>query len=253
MKKTIIFFVILVISAGLLYSDEFYNTPIGKEIVNLGLRFLDNPGDFLFNLHTDNVDFTPVIKEKKGTIRTNFYPTIFPATWANLNVKVKIISDGGIKPWIPQIDISAQYGRMIAVDVVSNMMTKDSTETVKSSFQDYCVGIIFTKSVEENTRLYAGFNYSNAFINVKLGEPIEFGAFKMSELDVGVADYFIVTGIENQLRKDKYVVAHLGYGINQGKIVSRVAWYHKHLELGFNIYPEGLFVVHPFMAWHWYF
>ena len=253
MKKIFLVIASTILLTGLLYSDEFYNTPIGKEIVNLGLRFLDNPGDFLFNLHTDNVDFTPVIKERHGTIRTNFYPTIFPATWANINVKVKTISDGTFAKWVPQVDISAQYGRMLAVDVASEMMSKESTETVKPSFQDYCIGIIFTKSVEENTRLYAGFNYSNAFINVKFEKAIEFGAFKMSELDIAVADYFIVTGIENQLRKDKYVVAHLGYGIKQGKIVSRIAWYHKHLELGFNIYPEGLFVVHPFMAWHWYF
>lgn len=257
MHKSLFFYSVIVVIVFVFflpaYAQDFLTTPLGKEVVNLGLRFLDNPGDFVFNLHSDNIDFTPVVENRRGTIRTNFYPTVLPTTWVNLNLKLKVLSDGGYSPWIPQVDILGQYGRMLAIDIASNMIAQSSTESVKPASFDYTIGLIFTKAVQQNTRLYLGVNYSNATLNIKLDKPIEFSEFRLSELNVAIADYFIFTGIENKLKENKYVVAHLGYGLKSQKIVSRVAWYHKHLELGFNIYPEGLFAVHPFLAWHWYF
>lgn len=234
-------------------AEDFWTSDIGKGIVNLGLRFLDNPGDFIFNLHSDNLDCTPVLKNRGGTIRTNFFPTFLPTTWLNLNLKAKVLPEGKYKRWVPQVDLLGQYGRMVAIDVLSQSLTQNSTETVKPALVDYAIGLIFTKSIEENTRLYAGVKYSNAGVNIKLSSPIEFGAFSMSELNVAVVDYFVITGIENKIKENKYVIAHLGYGLESRKIIARIGWYSKHLELGFNIYPEGLFVIHPFWAYHWYF
>ncbi|MFH2070415.1 MAG: hypothetical protein ABIJ11_04305 [Elusimicrobiota bacterium] len=258
MRKTAIcgIFLCIFLITPAICQDDFLSTPIGKEVLNLGLRFLDNPGDFLFNLHSDNLDFTPVLSKRHGTIRTNFYPTTFPLTWFNLNLKVKTISENSYTGWFPQVDIVGQYGRMAAIDMASSMSSSDSSSssgTVKPQMSDYTAGLLFTKSVDENTRLYAGVNYSNVILSIKMAQPIDFGTGTMSEMNVAVADYFLFTGIENKLGENKYVVAHVGYGFRYQKIVSRVAWYHKHLELGFNIYPEGLFVLHPFMAWHWYF
>jgi len=233
--------------------EDFWTTSLGEGIINLGLRFLDNPGDFIFNLHSDNLDFTPVLKNRHGTIRTNLFPSVLPTTWLNLNLKIKILSDGGYKPWIPQVDLIGQYGRMLAIDLAAKYLTENSTETVKPALTGYTCGLIFTKAVDETARLYVGVNYSYAGVNIKLDKPVEVGEFKMSELNVAVADYFIFTGIENEIKENKYVIGSLGYGLKSRKIVSRIAWYSKHLELGFNIYPEGLFVIHPFWAYHWYF
>ncbi|MBU0951380.1 MAG: hypothetical protein KKH91_00935 [Elusimicrobia bacterium] len=249
MVRLIVAFLVILSAQTCLYcGDDFASSDIGKEAINLGLKFLDNPGDFLFNLHSDNVDFTPVIKDKNVTLRTNFYPTTFPTTWLNMNLKVKILSDGGFSPWVPQVDLLGEYGKMAVLDMVASSATKLSNS-------DYAIGVVVTKEVAENTRLYAGINYSKTELITNFDKPIEFGAFKLSQLSVNVGDTFIFTGIENQVREDppKRVVAHLGYGLKTKKVVSRVAWYTKNLELGFNIYPEGLFVVHPFLAWHWYF
>ena len=63
--------------------------------------------------------------------------------------------------------------------------------------------------------------------------------------------YILVTGITNILSQDKRIVAYFGYGFSYQKLFSRFAWHYEHLELGFNIYPEGLLVIHPFLGWHW--
>ncbi|MBU2615300.1 MAG: hypothetical protein KKG87_07075, partial [Elusimicrobia bacterium] len=125
MVRLIVAFLVILSAQTCLYcGDDFASSDIGKEAINLGLKFLDNPGDFLFNLHSDNVDFTPVIKDKNVTLRTNFYPTTFPTTWLNMNLKVKILSDGGFSPWVPQVDLLGEYGKMAVLDMVASSATK---------------------------------------------------------------------------------------------------------------------------------
>jgi len=45
----------------------------------------------------------------------------------------------------------------------------------------------------------------------------------------------------------------MGYGFNNKKIAARIMLSKKRLDLGTDIYPEGLFVIHPFIAYHWNF
>jgi hypothetical protein len=250
-KKIKVVFLIIFLGTSALpvRGDDFISSPIGQELVKLGLKFLNNPGDFLFNLHTDNEDFTPVVVGRHGAIRWNFYPTTFPGTWPGLNLKVKVLSD---KPgsW-PQVDLMMEYGRMLALDAMSGVGT--STSTVKPSLSDYTYGIVLTKSVSDDTRIFFGTKYSQVEMNLDLSEPVTFGTFSLQKMMVNVNDVLFTLGIENYYSKTSHVLATVAYGFKYKKLTSRIAFYHKHLELGFNIYPEGLFVVHPFMAWHWYF
>jgi hypothetical protein len=244
-SKITLFLLVLVLfsstvpaSAG----DDFANSIIGREIIKIGLRFLDNPGDFFFNLHSDNEDYSPVPKNKKGSFRFNFIPTFMPFTWANLNVKAKVFDE---KNNLPQIDITGMYGYIIGLKLIS-------TET-KPEFSDYSIGITAAKSINEKTRLYGGIKYSTVNMYVKFSTPVTSGEFSMSSLDFKMSDTFVFTGISHQPNPDKIVVAQLGYGFKYNKIISRLMVSHKHLDIGINIYPEGLFVIHPFIAWHWYF
>jgi hypothetical protein len=75
----------------------------------------------------------------------------------------------------------------------------------------------------------------------------------MSALDFKISDTFFFTGITHEVQPEKFVVAQIGYGFNYKKLISRIMVSHKHLELGMDVYPEGLFVIHPFIAWHWFF
>ncbi|MFC2062160.1 hypothetical protein ACFLUV_06580 [Elusimicrobiota bacterium] len=224
-------------------------------VIDAALKFVNNPDDVFYNFHLDNVDYTPVLKERRVTLRTNFLTTFFPFTWANMNAKVKVLSDEQFSSWVPQVDLVGNYGRILGLDIADSFISDDSTGSFKApSMNDYSVGILFTKAVSKETRLYTGFQYSVVALNFEFPEPIEItDETTLSELNIARKDYILVTGIANVVREDKRMAAYMGYGFAYKKLFSRFVWQYDHLELGFNIYPEGLLVVHPFLGWHWNF
>ncbi len=253
MKKTFKFPVLLILAllsarpAMLAASGGFQDTATGKELINLGLKFLDNPGDFFFNLHMDNADFSPVPTTKHGDFRWNFFPTTLPFSWVNGNLKVKLLNE---KPFVPQIDVVGQYGDMLALHYLPS-------SDVKPTFKDYSGGLVFSKTVAEGTQFFWGGNISNISMDVKLSSSsqVKFGEFQMTQIKFDVRDTFVFAGLAHQ--KDPAnptrLAAQMGYGFTYKKVVSRVMISHAHYQWGIDIFPEGLFVLHPFMAWHWNF
>jgi hypothetical protein len=224
-------------------------------VIDAGLKFINNPDDVFYNFHLDNVDYTPVMAEKKASLRTNFLTTFFPFSWGNANLKLKVLSDSSYHDFLPQIDLVGNYGRILALDFMPDFEGEDSTDTIKMpTMVDYSIGFLMTKAVSRETRIYAGFQYSVIAIKYEFSEPIELtDEASIDKIDINRKDYIMVMGISNLIdeKKQKRIQAYLGYGFSYKKIFSRFAWYHEHLELGFNIYPEGLLVVHPFLGWHW--
>ena len=220
---------------------------VPPELITLGLKFLDDPGDFFFNLHASNEDYSPLPADKHGSFRFNFFPTFIPATWANLSAKAKITNDDG--SW-PQIDIAGSYGDLLALHALS---AGDSENSVKPSFSDYSFGIIISKQVEENTRLFGGVKYSSIQMDVAFSSPIASGDFSVSEIKFDMADTFYYSGIAQKTGKDRYIVGQLAYGPKYKKITSRLMVSDKHFEYGMDIFPEGVFVIQPYCGWHWNF
>ncbi|HAM38158.1 MAG: hypothetical protein A2474_00195 [Elusimicrobia bacterium RIFOXYC2_FULL_34_12] len=237
---------IFTINIKYLSAEDFVNTSLGQELVNLGLKFLDNPGDFFFNIHANNEDFSPVYADKNGAIRFNLLPAFLPFTWANISVKAKLFNEQEI---LPQIDLVGQYGDMLALRFVSG--------DVEPSFKDYSGGIVLSKSATDETKFFGGVKYSNVSMGVKLSSSsaIEFGEFSVSELNFEIADVFVFTGLVHQkdINKPSRLTVQMGYGFEYKKIVSRIMVSKKHMDLGMDIYPEGLFVFHPFLSYHWNF
>ncbi|MBN1822784.1 MAG: hypothetical protein JW803_00535 [Endomicrobiales bacterium] len=244
MRKTTILLtaVLLILGSRALRADDFAETALGQEIVNLGLKFLDNPGDFFFNLHTDNEDYSPLPQGRRVGLRFNFFPTFMPLTWANLNVKVKALSENG--PY-PQIDGVVSYGDMLALRAIEG--------DVEPKFTDYSMGFVASKSINDKTKIFGGAKYSTMNMDVTFSTPVVFGAFEMNSLNFKMSETFFFTGLHHRSQEDRYMVAQIGYGFKYKKIISRIMVQKKHFEYGMDIFPEGLFVIHPFMAWHWYF
>ena len=251
MKKILLltFAICLLISAPKVSfaKDDFANSPMGQELIDLGIKFLDNPGDFFFNLHSNNEDYSPLPKGKNGSVRFNFFPTFLPLTWANLNLKVNLLSDNGT---LPQIDLIGNYGDLLALHAMES-----SFGDVKPTFTDYSIGAVISKAANEKTKVFGGFKISTVQMKVQLSSSsiINFGDFHLDHIDFKVSDTFVYTGLVHQTSENDYIVAQAGYGINYKKIISRIMAGHKHFEIGMDIFPEGLFVIQPFMAWHWYF
>lgn len=225
--------------------DDFANSALGKELVNLGLKFLDNPGDLFFNLHTDNEDFSPVPSDRRGAVRFNFFPTFLPVTWGNLNCKVKILNERGFQP---QVDLAGMYGDLLGLRLVPS-----SGQDVRPVFNDYAFGVVVSKGMDAKTRLFGGVKFSSVNMDISFSTPIASGDFQMSSLNFKISDTFFMTGIMHQSSPGTLIVAQVGYGFSYKKFFSRIMSSHRHMEIGMDIYPEGLFVIHPFIAWHWYF
>ena len=223
--------------------DDFADSALGKELINVGLKFLDDPGDFFFNLHSDNEDFSPLPSGKRGSIRFNFFPTFFPFTWGNLNLKANVLKDSGYQP---QVDLVGMYGDFLALRL---MQSGDA----KPAFTDYSIGVTASKQANEKTKVFGGVKYSSVNMEVRFSTPVVMGAFEMDSIDFEVSDTFFFTGISHEAAPERIFVAQLGYGFKYKKIISRLMLNYRHLELGMDLYPEGLSVIHPFLAWHWFF
>ena len=237
---------LMFIQAAPIYGADS-GTSVPSAVIDMGLKFLDNPGDFFFNLHSDNEDYSPLPTEKHGAVRFNFFPTFFPLTWGNISLKAKILNEKG---YIPQLDISGTYGDLLALRMIPS---DDKGDSVKPVFTDISYGLIISKSVNDKTKIFGGARYSTINMDVTFSTPVKMGAFEMASLNFKVDDTIVYSGISHKVAPDAYVVAQAGYGFKYKKIVSRIVMSHKHLELGLDIFPEGLLVFHPFMAWHWYF
>jgi len=215
--------------------------------IDFGFKFLDNPGDVFFNLHMANEDFSPVPTTKHGDIRWNFLPTTFPFSWVNLNLKVKLL---GEKHFVPQIDVIGQYGDLLGLRYLPE-------SDVKPSFKDYSAGLVFSKTVSEGTQFFWGGKYSNISMDVKLSSSsqVEFGNFELSKISFNIKDTFLFAGLTHQkdINNPTRLVAQMGYGFEYKKIVARVMMSHAHYQWGVDVFPEGLFVIHPFVGWHWNF
>jgi len=253
MKKLLLFALVILFAfcaPRLMAADDFANSAMGQQLIDFGLRFLDDPGDFFFNLHTDNTDYSPLPQNRHAAIRFNFLPTFIPFTWADLNAKVKVKNDSGY--W-PQIDLVAEYGNILAMQAIKSSDDSGSGQQIKPLFYDYSAGITASKAMDEKTRLFGGARYDSVNMDVTFSTPVVLGSFNMSSLNFKVADTSVFMGISHQTGVETFLVAQAGYGFKYKKISSRIMMCHPHYELGMDIYPEGLLVIQPFLAWHWYF
>ncbi|MGM0568863.1 MAG: hypothetical protein ACQESB_06585 [Elusimicrobiota bacterium] len=219
------------------------------------LRFASSPDDFFYNLHLDNVDYTPSRPEDSASLRTNFLATTLPLTWLNLNAKVKVLNDRSLTDWSPQVDLTGAYGRIIMLDIMRSTIDEED-DVPEPSMNNYSIGLTLSKAVSPETSLFAGFHRSVVDLNVILPDEnhIEISNEEtIDEIVVSPRDNILITGISNKLGEDKRISAYVGYGFNYDKVFSRLVWQHRLLEMGFNIYPEGLLVVHPFLGWQWRF
>lgn len=229
--------------------NSFLNSPIGQVLLDAGLKFLENPVDLFTDMKAINEDLSPVIPGRRITFRLNttFLPFLFPFSWPGISLKGKLVSE---TPGVPQIDLLGEYGEIAAMRAVS---AKDLSRP--PSFSDYMLGLNVIKSVTKQTRLFIGGKYSVIAISYAPKDPITFGSFSMSSLDINVNDTYFFTGIEHhsESNPDKYIVAYVGYGFKFNKIISRISMNYRHLELGFTVFPEGMLVIQPTLAYHWYF
>ncbi len=247
-----IFFIFFAVS---LYSISSYAIDLTQEIIDLGLNFIENPADLFFNLQQNIEDCSPIpagqiegLKKKYFGLRTNVFPTLFPTSLVNISFKTRFNTE---TKYIPQIGLIGGVGRIIALSLIPST-NSNGEEIPKPENNVYYYGLIFSKTFE-NTILYFGTKYSEFFLKVKLPQEIDFYGSTLNEINFIVNDTFLFTGIMLPVDIKKTIVAQMSYGIKYKKIVGRLGAEYNHLQIGVDIFPEGLLVLHPYIAYKWQF
>ena len=176
------------------------------------------------------------------------FPTLIPVTYTKISGKYRLNGEGRIAPGVPQLDLIGGYWDMLA----AKMATKDSQSIDSAKFGGYYVGAIMSTSVSPRVRTFWGYKRSqlDASLKFKPGEePTLLGA-TVNSFDTGFKDDFFIAGIETPRSVGKLWSIQLNYGLKTQTFSSKVSWYGKYFELGLNIYPEGVLVVHPVWNFH---
>jgi len=211
-------------------------------------EIMANPAAFFYDFQQDLEATTPLPPGKRFGVQTSLFPTTIPMTYTNVSLKARLHGEGRIAPGVPQLDLIGGYWNMLA----AKMATKDSQTIDSAKFGGYYMGAILSSSVSPRVRTFWGYKRSQmkAKLDFKAGEEPMFLGTAISSFDTGFKDDFFIAGIETPKGIGKLWSIQLNYGIKTQTISSKVSWYGKIFELGLNIYPEGVLVVHPVWNFH---
>lgn len=212
----------------------------GSEMV---AQIVSDPARFFYEIKADSEESLPVSSGKTYTLSVELFPTLVPFTYANASLNYNIYKEGKLAVGMPQIDlmIGAQYmfGSKIAVN-----LTNDIND---ANFWGYNAGVMFSNSFNSRTRTFYGFRHSflSAKLDMKKDKNYELLGVRINSFNSSFSENSIIFGVETLKDINKYWAMQINYGLSNNTLIARLSWYGKWFELGFNIYPEGVLVVHP--------
>ncbi len=244
MKRTILLITALLCFNGAAFATIDWESK-GMQIAG---EIISNPAGFFYDFQQDLEATTPLPPGKTFGIQTGLFPTTIPLTYTNVSGKLRLHAEGRIAPGVPQVDLIGGYWDMLA----AKMATKDSKTIDSAKFGGYYMGAIVSASVSPRVRTFWGYKHSvmAAKLDFKPGEEVELMGTTVSSFDTGFKDDFIIAGIETPKGISKLWSMQLNYGLKTQTFSSKVSWYGKYFELGFNIFPEGVLVIHPVWNFH---
>ncbi len=244
MKRTILLLTALLCFNGAAFAAIDLES---KGMQMLG-EVLANPAAFFYDFQQDLEGTTPLPPGKTFGIQTGLFPTTIPLTYLNVSGKLRLHGEGRIAPGVPQLDLIGGYWDMLA----AKMATKDSDTIDSAKFGGYYMGAIISASVSPRVRTFWGYKRSvmAAKLAFKAGQEPELLGTTVSSFNTGFKDDFVIAGIETPKGIGKLWSMQLNYGLKTQTFSSKVSWYGKVFELGLNIYPEGVLVIHPVWNMH---
>ena len=214
--------------------------------MQLAGEIIANPAAFFYDFQQDLEGTTPLPPGKSYGFQTGLFPTTIPLGYTNLSGKYRVHAEGRIAPGVPQLDLIGGYWNMIWAKMAANQ----SDDIDKAVFRGHYMGFILSSSVSPRVRTFWGYKRSQLTANLKLNKTVDFMGVDVDSFDSGFEDDFFIAGIEHPKGLGKLWSMQLNYGIREQIMSAKVSWYGKYFELGFNIYPEGVFVIHPVWNFH---
>jgi len=211
---------------------------------------LADPAAFFFDFQQDLEATLPLPPGKEFGAQVNLFPALIPMTYVNISGKVRLHREGRWAPGVPQLDLIGGGWSMAAAGLARNQ----ARDTVSdASFKGGYLGLVAAASVTPRIRFFGGCKYSRLEASLSLKKPLDLLGNRVSDFDSGIRDTFFLAGLEQAVGVEKWWSIQLNYGVREKIISSKVSWSGKNFELGLNIYPEGVLVIHPVWNFHVYF
>lgn len=207
-----------------------------------------NPAAFFYDFQQDLESTVPLPPGKSFGVQTGLFPTLIPLGYTNVSAKYRVLAEGRIAPGVPQVDFFGGYWDMIWAKMAANQ--SDMIDDAR--FNGYYLGAIVSSSVSPKIRTFWGYKHSvlAARLGFKQGKEPDFMGTKVNSFDSGFKDDFFIAGIESPRSVGKFWSMQLNYGLKTQTFSTKLSWYGKVFELGLNIYPEGVLVIHPVWNLH---
>ncbi|MFA6582739.1 MAG: hypothetical protein WCS77_00435 [Elusimicrobiaceae bacterium] len=218
----------------------------GGEIV---AQILTNPAAFFYEFQQDLEWTTPLPPGSWGGVQLGIFPVLLPMGYANLSGKLRLHPEGRWFPGMPQVDVYGGYWKMLLAD----MAVKQSDDITSADFHGQYVGLTLTTSVSPKVRLFGGWKYARVRANLQLSKQQDIFGTKVDSFSSGLEDHFLVAGIEYPTGLNKWWTMQFNYGLTQELISAKLGWSGQYFDLGLNVYPEGVLVIHPTWNFHVYF
>lgn len=244
MKKLTLFLTVLMCLNGAAFAAIDWESK-GMQMAG---EIVANPAAFFYDFQQDMETTTPLPPGKTFSVQTGLFPTMIPMTNLNLSGKYRLHGEGRIAPGVPQLDIMGGYSDMYG----ARMVAKNSDSIEKAKLNGYYLGAILSSSVSPKIRTFWGYKRSvlKAKFEFAPGDELELMGTKISNVDTGFKDDFLMAGIETPKGINKFWSIQLNYGVRTQTFSTKLGWYGPHFELGLNFYPEGVLVVHPVWNFH---
>lgn len=206
-------------------------------------QIVSDPSRFFYEIKNDSEITLPVSSGKKYNFSVEIFPTLVPFTYANASVNYNLYKEGKLNVNMPQIDVFGGFAYMVGAKIAANS-TDDITD---ANFSGYHFGFILTSSLTSKTRTFYGFKHS--FLSSKLelskNKKHQILGVDINNFESDFIENSVIFGVETLKDVNKHWAVQLNYGLTNNTVVGKISWYGKWFELGINIYPEGVIVIHP--------
>lgn len=220
----------------------------GSKGMQLVGEIVANPAAFFYDFQQDLEATAPLPPGKSFGFQTGLFPTLIPLGYTSFSGKYRLLAEGRAAPGVPQVDLIGGYWNMVWARMAANQ--SDIIDDAR--FNGYYLGAIVSSSVSPKVRTFWGFKRSvlGARLGFKPGKEPDFMGTRVSSFNSGFRDSFFIAGIETPRGIDKLWSMQLNYGVKTQTFSTKLSWYGKVFELGLNIYPEGVLVIHPVWNLH---
>ena len=215
-------------------------------------EIISNPAAFFYDFQQDLEATTPLPPGKTFGVQTGLWGGILPTigVMPSLSGKLRVHPEGRLAPGVPQVDLIGGYWNCPWTKQAQNSATIS-----QAKFNGYYMGAIVSSSVSPKVRTFWGYKHSVLdatldFKKDKNGKLPQLLGTDLNSFDTGFTDDFLIAGIETPKSISKMWSMQLNYGIKTQTFSSKISWYGKYFELGLNIYPEGVLVIHPVWNFH---